>query len=200
MGARGLAVVSRQSLRVLRWWWLTRAGERPGGLAAARRDGPVRRRLRLPLVPPPGPGRCSPPARSQAAASVARLSLVAVLVVAAPPHAGFVAAQWRAVEPRVHAPHRVEPAPVRGVGVVEGAVLERERAHPEPLPQVGFPVGADECLGPGVPGTFLARGRPQILLTEVVLDGSGVPRRPLVRVKPVILVDADPGQFLPLPG
>src|SRR6266702_910672 len=53
-------------------------------------------------------------------------SLVIVLVVAAPPEAGLVATEWRAVEPLVHAPEAVHPALVRRVGVVDDAILQRE--------------------------------------------------------------------------
>src|SRR5205807_163800 len=49
-------------------------------------------------------------------------SLAVVLVVAAPPDTGLVAAAWRAVQPRVHPPQHVDPALVGGVGVVDGAV------------------------------------------------------------------------------
>ncbi len=56
------------------------------------------------------------------------VSLAVVLVVAAPPEAGLVATAWRAVEPLVHAPEAVNPALVRRVGVVDDAILERERA------------------------------------------------------------------------
>jgi len=81
-----------------------------------------------------------------------------------------------AVEPRVHAPHRVEPARVRRVGVIHDAVLERERAHPGPFAPVGLPVRAHDRLGPGIPGTLLVGRRPQVRHAEVVLDGPGVPR------------------------
>ena len=54
---------------------------------------------------------------------------VAVLVVAAPPEATLVTAQWRSVEPLVHAPQAIQSALVRRVGVVDDAVLEREHAQ-----------------------------------------------------------------------
>src|SRR5437899_5112701 len=63
-----------------------------------------------------------------------------VLVVAAPPEAGLVATEWRAVEPLVHAPEAVHPALVRRVGVVDDAVLERERAHAGSFSPVRRPV------------------------------------------------------------
>src|SRR4051812_35827755 len=98
-------------------------------------------------------------------------SLVVVLVVAAPPVAVLVAAERRAVEPLVHAPQAVQPARVRRVGVVDDAVLARERAHAGPFTPVGLPVRADDRLGEGVAGTLLAGRRAQILLAEVVRHG-----------------------------
>src|SRR5205823_4323484 len=68
--------------------------------------------------------------------------LALVLVVAAPPDARLVASLGRAVEPRVHAPEAVQPARIGGIGVVDDAVLERERAHARPLAQVGGRVGS----------------------------------------------------------
>src|SRR3989440_9573864 len=69
-----------------------------------------------------------------------RVSLAFVLVVAAPPEAGLVAPEWRAVEPLVHAPEDVQPALVRRVGVVYDAILERERAHAGSFSPVRRPV------------------------------------------------------------
>src|SRR6266850_4624829 len=56
-------------------------------------------------------------------------SALVVLVVAAPPGARLIAPPGCAVEPLVHAPEAVQPARVRRVGVVDDAILERERAH-----------------------------------------------------------------------
>src|SRR6266550_6527817 len=67
-------------------------------------------------------------------------SLALVLVVAAPPQAGLVATEWRAVEPLVHTPEAVYPALVGRVGVVDDAILERERAHAGPFSPVCRPV------------------------------------------------------------
>src|ERR1044071_7491510 len=64
-------------------------------------------------------------------------SALVVLVVAAPPDARLVAPLGRAVEPRVHAPEGVHPARIGGIGVVDDAVLARERAHARPLAGVG---------------------------------------------------------------
>src|SRR5438132_10437895 len=68
--------------------------------------------------------------------------LALVLVVAAPPDARFVAPLGRAIEPLVHAPQAVQSARIGGIGVVNDAVLERERAHARPLAYVGVHVGA----------------------------------------------------------
>src|SRR5260370_30276712 len=99
-------------------------------------------------------------------------SLVVVLVAAAPPVAGLVAAERRAVEPLVHAPQDVQPARVRRVGVVDGAVLQGESAHAGPLTPVGLPVRADDRLAEGVEGALFAGGRPPVLRTEVVRHGA----------------------------
>src|SRR5690348_13430143 len=79
-------------------------------------------------------------------------SLGAVFVVAAVPDSIFVAAERRAVEPLVHAPEDIDPALVCRVGVVDGAVVEGERAHAGPFAPVGLPAGAEGRLTPGVPG------------------------------------------------
>src|ERR1700751_1130917 len=104
-------------------------------------------------------------------------SLVVVLVVAAPPHAVFVAAEWRGVEPLVHAPQDVQSAPVGRVGVVHGAVLQGESAHARPLTPVGFPVRADDRLAEGIERALGVGRRPEVLVAEVVRNGA---RRPLL--------------------
>src|ERR687888_2749147 len=86
-------------------------------------------------------------------ASFRARSLAVVLVVAAVPDAGaqvsrtdehvLVTSPWCAVEPLIHAPEAVEPARVGGVGVVDDAVLERERAHARCLPCVRRQVRAE---------------------------------------------------------
>src|SRR5438552_2991479 len=70
-------------------------------------------------------------------------SALVVLVVAAPPDARLVAPLGGPVEPLVHAPEAVESARKRGIGVVDDAVLERERAHARPLARVRGHVGSD---------------------------------------------------------
>src|SRR5229473_3555222 len=107
---------------------------------------------------------------------VSMVSLAVVLVVAAPPEAGLVATEWRAVEPRVHAPDAVHPALVRRVGVVHDAILERERAHAGPFPPVRRPVRPDDARCELIePGTVLTGWRPEVRPAEVVLDRSRLP-------------------------
>ena len=69
-------------------------------------------------------------------------SVLVVLVVAAPPDARLVAPLGRAVEPLVHAPEAVQSARIGGIGVVDDAVLEHERAHARPLARVRGRVGS----------------------------------------------------------
>src|SRR5579884_2802968 len=80
------------------------------------------------------------PGVRDAAPTLARVRLV--LVAPAPPRSGLVATLGRAVEPLVHAPQPVDTARIRRVRVVDDAVLERERAHPGVLADVGGDVGA----------------------------------------------------------
>src|SRR5438874_1323252 len=74
-------------------------------------------------------------------ASTSRSSLV-VLVVPAPPEARLVAPLGCAVEPLVHAPEAVHAARISGIGVVDDAVLERERTHARRLSQIRCDVGS----------------------------------------------------------
>src|SRR5436305_15247540 len=71
-----------------------------------------------------------------------RRSALFVLVVAAPPDTCLVAPLGGAVEPLVHAPEAVQSARIGGIGVVDDALLEHERAHARPLARVGGRVGA----------------------------------------------------------
>src|SRR5260370_23232112 len=96
-------------------------------------------------------------------------SLAVVLVVAAPPEAGLVAAEWRAVEPRVHAPEGVDPALVGRVGVVDRAVLEHERAHAGPLLSVRRPVRSNARREGGDEGILLALRQPEVHGAVVVV-------------------------------
>src|SRR5437763_11472837 len=77
--------------------------------------------------------------------------LALVLVVAAPPYARFIASLGCAIEPLVHAPEAVQSARISGIGVIDDAVLECERAHPRPLAYVRVHVGSAhgrELTGP----------------------------------------------------
>src|SRR5215212_7769869 len=69
-------------------------------------------------------------------------SALVVLIVAAPPDALLVAPLGRAVEPLVHAPEAVQSARVGGIGVVDDAVLDHERAHARSLARVRGRVGS----------------------------------------------------------
>src|SRR6058998_2519110 len=69
-------------------------------------------------------------------------SALVVLVVAAPPDARLVAPLGGAVEPLEHAPEAVQSASIGGIGVVDDAVLEHERAHARPLARVRGRVGS----------------------------------------------------------
>ena len=69
-------------------------------------------------------------------------SALVVLVVAAPPDARFVAPLGCAVEPLVHAPEAVQSARIGGIGMVDDAVLEHERAHARPIARVRGRVGS----------------------------------------------------------
>src|SRR5438309_9373263 len=69
-------------------------------------------------------------------------SALVVLVVAAPPDARLVAPLGGAVEPLVHPPEAVQSARIGGIGVIDDAVLEHERAHARPLARVRGRVGS----------------------------------------------------------
>jgi hypothetical protein len=65
-----------------------------------------------------------------------------VLIVPPKPRPRFVPPMRRPVEPLVHSPKRVKAARVGGVGMVDDAVGECERAHARRLASVGGEVGA----------------------------------------------------------
>src|SRR5467141_3911660 len=69
-------------------------------------------------------------------------SILVVHVVVAPPDARLVAPLGGTVEPLVHAPEAVQSARIGGIGVVDDAVLEYERAHARPLARVRGRVGS----------------------------------------------------------
>src|ERR1700683_2669410 len=106
------------------------------------------------------------------------VSLALVLVMAAPPDAGLIAAARGAVQPRVHAPQDVDPALVGRVCVVDDTIIERERAHAGPFAPVGLPVGSHGRRERGDEGIILARRQPEVSCAEVVLDGPGLPFLP----------------------
>src|SRR6266536_6483574 len=99
-------------------------------------------------------------------------SALVVLVVAAPPDARFVAPLGGAVEPLVHAPEAVQSARIGGIGVIDDAVLERERAHARPFAYVRVHVGA--AHGGELAGSVGCRARryrgDRFLLFVVVFD------------------------------
>src|SRR5207249_7862475 len=138
-------------------------------------------------------------------------SALVVLVVAAPPDARLVAPLGGAVEPLEHAPEAVHSARVGGIGVVDHAVLERERAHARPLARVRGHVGSghgregDRPLGGGFrprvqrvaaalvvvfdePLALLLLGEPDVEVeVEVAAErgrpGKRPPHPPLVRLQ-----------------
>src|SRR5207245_3427420 len=100
-----------------------------------------------------------------------RRSALAVLVVAAPPDARLVAPLGCAVEPLVYAPDAVHPALIGGIGVVDDAVLEHERAHARQFAQVRGRV--DSGHGPQFRDRPLAAGledRRHVHRPVVVID------------------------------
>src|SRR5436190_17633353 len=96
--------------------------------------------------------------------------LALVLIVAAPPDAGLVASLRSAVEPLVHAPQAVQSTGIGGIGVVDNAVIERERAHARPLAYVCVHVGSahgSELTGPVGRGARRYRADGFLLLVVV---------------------------------
>src|SRR2546430_16866718 len=74
-----------------------------------------------------------------------------VLVVAAPPDARLVTPLGCAAEPLEHAPDGIHSARIGGIGVIDDAVLERERAHARSLARVLSQAGSGlggELAGP----------------------------------------------------
>src|SRR2546425_4939101 len=97
----------------------------------------------------------TPRRRAMAVRTSTSRSALVVLVVPAPPDARLVAPLGCAVEPLVHAPEAVQSARIGGIGVIDDAVLEHERAHARPLARVRGYVGSahsragDRPLGGG---------------------------------------------------
>src|ERR1700722_11680542 len=65
-----------------------------------------------------------------------------VLVMAAEPRPRFIASLRRSVQPLVHAPQTVQSARIGGIAMVEGAVLQHERAETRPVARVGGGIGS----------------------------------------------------------
>src|SRR5580704_12064629 len=89
-----------------------------------------------------------------------------VLVVATPPGACRVAPLGGAVEPLEHAPEAVQSAREGGIGVVDGAILARERAHARPIAKVRGHVGSAHGR---VAATPLSRAALKCRFTPVIV-------------------------------
>src|SRR5207245_2062205 len=140
--------------------WLRSRKELLSRLASASRPSPTWTRTRR-SSPPRWQRRAAPKRQETFAGTLARKPCVVrspvprlrqrhprrrsalVLVVAAHPDARLVTPLGGAVEPLVHAPEAVQSARIGGIGVVDDAVLERERAHARPLTRVRGRVGSD---------------------------------------------------------
>src|SRR5476649_338078 len=70
------------------------------------------------------------------------IAMSAIFVMAAPPGPLLIASLGCAVEPLIHAPKPVQPAPIGGIGVVDDAILEREGAHAGPLAKICRRIGS----------------------------------------------------------
>src|ERR1041385_1378765 len=107
------------------------------------------------------------------------VSVLVILVMAAPPDACLVASLGGAVEPVVHAKERIDAACISGIGVVDNAVLERKRAHARPIAMVPGHVGSRHGRELGlhrVAATLLTSAPPKYVarrqLTPVVVIGA----------------------------
>src|SRR5215472_12453945 len=107
-------------------------------------------------------------------------SALVVLVVTAPPDAGLVAPLGRPIEPVVDPKERVDAACICGIGVVDGAVIERERAHAGSVAVIGRHVDAARGCKPAfrrvaaalfavAPAEYVAGRR----LAPVIVFGAG---------------------------
>src|SRR5436309_272454 len=150
---------------------------------AAKSSAESRRRLAGMLARKPCVVRS--PVSAVAPRQPRRRSALVVLVVAAPPDARLVAPLGGAVEPLVHGPEAVQSARIGGIGVVDDAVLERERAHARPLARVRGHVGSGhgrEGDRPLVAGVRARRARSPRRLAPVVVEpvrdrrAGGTPR------------------------
>src|ERR1700753_877933 len=66
-----------------------------------------------------------------------RTSALAVFIVPSPPDAVLIATLGCTVQPRVHAPQRIQAAREGRIGVINNALIERECTHAGPLAHVG---------------------------------------------------------------
>ena len=66
-------------------------------------------------------------------------STLVVLVATAKPESSLVASLGSAVKPLVHFPESVQSTRIGGIGVVDDAILEHERAHARSLARVQWP-------------------------------------------------------------
>src|SRR4051794_15970540 len=88
-----------------------------------------------------------------------------------PPGARLVTSPGCAVEPLVHAPEAVQSARIRGVRVVDNAVLQHERAHAWSLARVGGRIGSGRGRHLGH-GRLAAAQLPRSLTPVVVFDAA----------------------------
>src|SRR5690349_22832979 len=100
------------------------------------------------LTPPPLSSHRLPLPSHPSPLTAYRLPLVHVLVIPPEPDSRLIAAPGCPVEPLVHPPQRVQAAGISRIGVVDHAVLQRERAHAGALAGVGRYVGAGPCRHP----------------------------------------------------
>src|SRR5262245_12511322 len=98
-----------------------------------------------------------------------RLASALVLFVASPPDPLFVTSPGGTVKPLVHAPEAVQSARIGGIGVIDAAVLEHERAHARPFARVGGRIGSAHGREGGSP---LAGAFPRSLALVVVFDAA----------------------------
>src|SRR5689334_15827864 len=105
---------------------------------------------RLPLTPHRSPltASHSPLPAHRFPLTASRSPLLAVLVVPPEPDSRLIAAPGCPVQPLVHPPQRVQAPGISRIGVVDHAVLQRERAHAGTLAGKGGDVGAGPCRHP----------------------------------------------------